>query len=1185
MSNFVHLHVHTEYSMLDGFCRIKPLVKKIASMGQTAIAMTDHGNMYGAVKFFNACKDAGIKPIIGCEVYMADNLNVKVGRPKLAHLVLLVKNEQGYANLSKLNTIGFRDGFYYKPRVDLETLEKYSEGLICLSACLGGDIQQAILTRDFDEAERLVQWFKRVFKEDFYIELQNHFMPEQVEVNPILKEYAKKYDIKLVATNDSHYINREDADVHDILMCLSMQKTLDDPNRMKFPNDEFYIKTEEEMLALFPDCPEAITNTKEIEAKCDFKFTFGKYIYPTFDLPEGYTESGPYIRHLVDIGLKQRYGEITPEIAERAEREINMVEKQGFLDYFLIVSEYIGWARTQGISVGPGRGSGAGSVIAYALGITDIDPLQYNLLFERFLHNERVSAPDFDIDFDDARRDEVIEYVKRKYGEERVAKIVTFGSLAAKMAIKDVARVMRVPYSQGDKITKAIPFNPGMKDVLSKVFGLYQAKEGDKDYGVNYAVAELVEMYQNSLEIQKVVDAAIKLEGMPRQTGTHACGVVIGAAALENYLPLSRNGDDITTQFDFIEIEKLGHLKMDFLGLRNLNDIGEAQKLIAKNHGVELDFNKLGYEDQNVYGLISTGNTKGIFQIESGGYQKFMIQLKPDSLEDIIASLALYRPGPMESIPGYVHNRHNPKDVKYDHPILEKILNVTYGYIIYQEQVMQIVQDMGGYTMGQADMVRRAMGKKDIAAMDKERNNFIHGIVDEDGNVKTEGALRRGVPIEVAEKVWGEMAAFALYAFNKSHAAAYAMITYQTAYLKTYYKPEYLTAVLNNRITNADEIKNYANYAREEGIEVLPPDVNKSYTYFTVKNGSIRFGLAALKGVGIGLIDNIIAEREANGEFKDLEDFVARFDNTVLNKRTLESLILSGSFDCFDIERSKLMHVYPLLLDRASADRKASASGQMTLFDTILKEDNINKIEYPNIPEFDHRAKLKLEKEVVGLYITGHPLEQYKDKFKAFNLTSSMLQPIEAEGEVDEDGNDVSEVTYGVEDGASVVCGGIISEVRKMLTKRDNKEFAAIRIEDLDGYIEVVFFANVYAKFKHLLNVDALITISGKVNIREGELPTIMPNNVIPWESEEVDAAKGEASTKKKTLYLKYDLTNPDLSNKIMDVLKVYPGDSQVVVKCEAQNRAFALSVKINTVSMIAGELRAYLPEASIIIQ
>ncbi len=1169
MSNFVHLHVHTEYSLLDGAARIKKLAKVCKEYGMPAVAITDHGNMYGAVAFFDACEDNGIKAIFGCEFYCCDDLTVKQGKTKLNHLILLAKNEVGYHNLCKLNTIAFEKGYYYKPRIDLKALKEHSEGLICLSACVAGEVPQLILQRRFDEAEQLVLWFKEVFKDDYYLELQNHGLEEQLIINEKLREFSKKHGIKTVATNDVHYIYRDDAEMQDVLMCVAMQKTLDDPDRMKFPNDEFYFKTAEEMEQAFPNDPEAIETTLEIADKCNFKLTYGHYMYPKYTPVTG-QQPIDYFKDLIEAGLKKKYKQETPEIRERINYEVETISRLGYVEYYLIVWDYINAARQKGISVGPGRGSGVGSIVAYLMGITDVDPIRYGLFFERFLNPERVSAPDFDIDFEDSRRSEVFDYVKEKYGEDRVCKIITFGTMAAKNALKDVARVLRVPYAEIDRVTKAIPNSVKRPNIIQKCFGINRKSDEPDE-----TVPELVEMYNTNPDIKKVVDIAYKVEDNPRQTGIHACGVIIGGDVLDKHIPLAKNGDIITSQYVGGELEHLGLLKMDFLGLRNLSDIKQAIELIKQNHGVDINFDELGTDDENVYKLISTGNTKAIFQIESSGFQKFMRELQPTCLEDIIAGVSLYRPGPMDSIPTFVRNKHYPDKISYVSPVMEPILNVTYGCIVYQEQVMKIVQELAGYTLGRADSVRKMMGKKKLKDLQAEREVFLNGCPSINGKPAVDGVLKRGLDKDVANKLWDEMEKFGSYAFNKSHAAAYAHVTYQTAYLKTYYEPEFLTSVLNNRITNIDEIKNYVTYAKSEKINILPPDINKSETMFSCnKNGEIRFGLAALKGVGINVIDTIIAERNANGEFKSIVDFVNRFDSTVLNKRCLESLILSGAFDCFKVKRSQLMQVYATLLDRANNDRKNRALGQFSLFDSVLKTDVVNNITYPNIPEFDEQTKLKLEKEVVGVYISGHPLSNYTHKFKEFNLTADMLEVDENEEEQPDD-NEQEEVVYeGLTDGMEVTCGGIIVEIKKLLSKRDKKEMAFAKVEDLYGVIELMFFPQAYTKFKSKLTYDSLVTIHGKLSIRSGEKPVVMVDNVIPWDLNQ----NGGEENKISTLYLKYDVSNIALHDDIYKTLKNYAGVSPVVV-VDLNNKPFKLNIKVNPSSFLLNELHAYLPD------
>ena len=1174
MGNFVHLHLHTEYSLLDGAARINKVVKVAKEMGMPALAITDHGNMYGAVAFFDACKANDIKAIFGCEFYTCDDLNVKQGKTKLNHLVLLAKNETGYYNLCKLNSIAFDKGFYYKPRIDRETLKQYSEGIVCLSACLAGEIPQAILNRQYDEAENLVKWFKDVFGEDYYLELQNHHLEEQIEVNQKLKEYAKKYNIKTVATNDVHYIYRDDAQVQDVLMCVQMSKTIDDPDRMKFPNDEFYLKSYDEMVEAFPNDLDALETTLEIADKCNFELVYGHYMYPKY-VPITGQDPNDYFRDLIEAGLKKKYKVETPEIRERIEYELGVITKLGYVEYYLIVWDYINAARENGISVGPGRGSGVGSIIAYLIGITDVDPIKYGLFFERFLNPERVSAPDFDVDFEDSRRSEVFEYVKQKYGTERVCKIITFGTMAAKNAIKDVGRVLKVPYSELDQVTKAIPNTVKRPNIIAKVFGINH-KEGTPDE----SIPELVEMYNNNVDIKKVVDVAYKLEDSPRQTGIHACGVIIGGDILDKHIPLAKNGDILTSQYVGGELEHLGLLKMDFLGLRNLSDIKGAIELIKQNYGVEVNFDEMDYDDAEVYKMISTGNTMAVFQLESGGFQKFMKELQPTRLEDIIAGVSLYRPGPMDSIPTFVKNKHYPDQITYVSPLLEPILDVTYGCIVYQEQVMKIVQVLAGYTLGRADSVRKMMGKKKLKDLQLEREVFLNGCEPANGKAGVEGAVKRGLDPDVANKLWDEMEKFGSYAFNKSHAAAYAHVTYQTAYLKCHYEAEFLTSVLNNRITNSDEIKNYITYAKEEKIEVLPPNINLSETYFMVKDNKIRFGLAALKNVGVNVVDQIVSERKLNGDYKDLNDFVNRLDTTLLHKRCVESMILSGAFDCFGVKRSQMMRVYPQIIEKVVSDRKKQATGQFSLFGDLLKDDKTNIIAMPNIPEYDDQTKLKLEKEVVGIYISGHPLGNYIGEFKKFNFNGGMLQ-VEDRDEDDEDNNDVEAKYDGLTDNMDVTCGGIITELKKVYSKKDGSEMVILKVEDLYGSFDCMLFGRTYQKLKPLLEIDKIVRIKGKLSINDRGVCVRVENLEEITMDKEIKAVEQPKEEKKviQTLYLMYDLTDEKLSKEILSLLNHYPGESPVVVKCSKQQKAFKLNIKVNPKGFLINELHAYIED------
>lgn len=1187
MGNFVHLHVHTEYSILDGAARIAAVTKKAKALGMPALAITDHGNMYGAVAFFDACEKVGLKAIIGTEFYLCDNLYSHEGKPKLNHLVLICKDDTGYKNIALLNAIAFRDGFHYKPRIDRKTLAEHHEGLICLSACLAGEIPRAIVARQYDEAEELVKWYKDLFGEDFYLEMQDHGIAEQIEVNKYLRVYAEKYNIKLVATNDVHYVDRDDAASQDVLLCVQTGADFDDPNRMRFPCDEFYLKTEEEMSALFPDTPEAITNTLEICDKCTFQFVYGHYMFPHY-LPVTGEDPMDYIRGLIDAGIKKKYGEETPEIRDRVESELSVIKRLGFIEYFLIVWDYINAARNMGISVGPGRGSGAGSIVAYLIGITNIDPLKYDLYFERFLNPERVSAPDFDVDFEDSRRQEVIEYVRRKYGYDRVCKIVTFGTMAAKNAVKDVARVLKLPYSEADRVTKAIPnkmvarnakgdeFDLKRPNILMKVFGKYHPKETDKDYGVDYSVKELVQMYEDDPEIARIVDIAIKLEDMPRQASTHACGVIIGADVLDQKMPLGRNGDDITSQYTGVELEHLGFLKMDFLGLRNLSDIKMAIEYVKENHGVEIDFDKNTYDDPKVFALLSTGNTKAIFQVESGGFQRFLRDLKPTCLEDIVAAVSLYRPGPMDSIPKFVKCKHNPELVTYAHPLLEPILKQTYGCIVYQEQVMKIVQALAGYTLGQADMVRRMMGKKKVDDMIKEEVIFIHGkpeSVDKHGKVSTaiDGCLKRGVPEDVAHAVWNEMKDFAKYAFNKSHAAAYSLVTYQTAYLKTYYEAEFLTAVLNNRITNIEEIRNYVTYAKEEGIPVLPPDINESVGFFKVKNKRIRYGLAAIKGIGLSAIDSIVAEREAHGNYTSFENFISRCESKVLNKRLVENLIYAGAFDSFGKFRTQLIGMSEELIDRVSIIAKQRESNQMSLFGDVLQEDTAFTVTYPNLKEYDHKTKLSLEKSVAGVYVTGHPLDGYADKFKDCTFNTGLL----LNTETDDDGN---EVFTDVKNDMPVYLGGIITATSK-LTTRSGSNMMFATVEDRYGAVECVFFPRKLEKYRDLLHEEQLIKIRGRLQIRDDNRVSVSVDSA-EGVNETVSAEAATEKQQKDYLGIILDGDTVGAKDELLDVLSTYPGDITVYFKIDGKN--YKMDKKVRNCRGLVNELLSIVDEDKI---
>ncbi len=1185
MENFVHLHLHTEYSLLDGAARIKKLVKTLKERGAPACAITDHGNMYGAVKFYEECKANDIKPIIGTEFYVAPDLYNKQGKQSPAHLILIAKDEVGYHNLIKLNSIAWTKGFYYKPRIDYDTLEKYSEGLICSSACLAGDIPRLLLKGLFDDAVKFGTRLRDMFAPgDFYIEVQDHGITEQRQILSDLFRLAEVLNVKTIATNDVHYIFPEDAETQDILLCIQTGKTIDDPNRMRMDGGQFYLKTEEEMRAVFAAHPESITNTLEIAEKCNVELDFKSQFYPKFNAPDGMNNTD-YLWKIVNEGLIKRYGEITPAIKERAEFEMNTLVKSGYVDYYLVVWDFINWSREHGVPVGPGRGSGAASILAYAIGITLLDPLKYDLWFERFLNPERVSPPDFDIDFCPVKREMVIEYVIEKYGEPNVSQIITFGTMAAKAAIKDVARALKMPYNEVDKMTKLFPAKMPKSPAIEKLFGVSKKPED-----AAHVVPELKNMYDSDLLVQKIVDTAIKLENMPRNTSIHAAGVVICCDDISDHVPMAKNGDMVTTQFDKNETEHLGLLKMDFLGLITLTDIDLMQKIIKERTGEEIDFysRDFSYDDPEVYKLIGTGDNDGVFQLESGGISNFARDMKPVNLEEIIVILAMYRPGPMDEIPTYIKNRKNPETIHYPSEKMKEVLDVTYGVMVYQEQVMKLCQVLAGYTMGQADGVRKIMGKKLADKLPIEKQRFIYGWEDPEGKKSIDGVLKRGMKLEDAEVLWKQMEKFGSYAFNKAHAAAYAFITYQTAYMKRYHKIEFYTAIINNRITKSEELTHYMELARAHDIKILPPDVNKSLAYFSVEDDTtIRYGLGGIKNVGVALVEELVKEREAHGLFKDLPDFISRMGGQAHNKRFLESMIWSGAFDCFGVPRSQMIVVYESIVARVSSDSRSKSSGQMSLFDNLLKDDKIlNTVEYPNIPEYNDQQRLKFEKQVLGVYVSGHILDQYRDKYKEFNLTGNMLVPLVIQ---DEDGEEETYIYENIEDGMHVKCGGIITNVKRTNTKAGNKEMAILTIEDLYGTMEVLAFPKVYEQFKNLCMLDNMVTVIGKISIRDGEKPTILPDSIIAWKTAEEPTAPAsnplfeEEVASKEKLYLKFDLTDEDLKNAVFEILSRYPGDHPVIMKCSTQNKAFSSSIKVDGSTALINELFGYLLPENII--
>ena len=1110
---FVHLHIHSEYSLLDGANRIKDLPVRAKELGMNAIAITDHGVMFGAIDFYKACKANGVKPIIGCEVYVAPR-GRKDKEPKIDekynHLILLAKNNEGYKNLAKLVSLGFIEGFYYKPRIDKEILEKYHEGIICLSACLAGEVNQAILNNNIEEAKKVALWFKNLFGEDYYLEVQNNGIKEQVLVNQKLVDLSRELNIPLVATNDAHYLKKEDAYNHEVLLCIQTGKKMTDEDRMRFDTDELYVKSPEEMIEYFKNIPEAIENTVKIAEKCNVEFEFGHTILPNYDVPEQYSTHYDYLESLTQAGLAKRYGQnITKEIQDRAQYELSVIKKMGYVDYFLIVWDYINYAKTHNIPVGPGRGSGAGSIVAYSIGITDIDPIKYNLIFERFLNPERISMPDFDVDFCYEKRDKVIEYVCDKYGKENVSQIITFGTMSARMVIRDVGRALDVPYAETDKLAKMIPNELHIT--------IKKALEQNR---------ELKELYENDATVKKLIEIAMALEGMPRQASTHACGIVITKEPVVNYVPLYMRDNTISTQYIMTTLEELGLLKMDFLGLRTLTVIQDTIDLVKKDKCIDVEFDK-DMNDPKVYKLWQDGNSVGIFQFESQGMTNFMKELKPDCLEDIIAGVSLYRPGPMDQIPRYIANKKDPEHAVYTHPALKPILEVTYGCMVYQEQVMQIVRDLAGYSLGRADLVRRAMGKKKLDVMAKEREIFINGQLDENGNIVVPGCVRNGIDAESANKIFDEMAEFAKYAFNKSHAAAYAVVSYRTAYLKAYYPSEFMAATLNSFLGNLDKIPDYIEECKRLNIQILKPDINKSYTKFTVDNEKIRFGLGSIKNVGTAAVDEIVEERTKNGEFKDFADFCERIKDLSVNKKCVESLTKAGAFDNFEQTRSTLIASYETIIDTISNSDKKSFDGQVSMFDlTPVENKKIDEIKYNYtiLPEYTEKEMLFMEKEMLGIYISGHPLEKIKSQIE-LQTTINTYQMKKINSDIEETG--MSEF----EDNQFVKYAGIVTSVKKKYTKT-NKLMAFITVEDMYGPTEVIVFENCYQNCANILVEDSIILVEGRLSVREDEDTKIVARDI-----------KEFGIQKKKILSINITELDEESKNKLRGAIKFFCGD------------------------------------------
>jgi DNA polymerase-3 subunit alpha len=1092
--------------------RIKDLPVRAKELGMKAIALTDHGVMYGAVDFYKECKKNDIKPIIGCEVYVAPHsrFDKEAGRDNgYNHLILLAKNKTGYQNLSKLVSLSFVEGFYYKPRIDLEILEKYSEGLICLSACLAGSLSQAIIQGNMEKAEEIALWHKRVFKDDYYIEIQHNGLRQQIMVNQKLIQLARKIDIPLVATNDAHYLKKEDSYFHEVLLCIQTGKRMSDEDRMRFETQEFYIKSPEEMADYFSEFPDAIENTVKIAEKCNYDFEFGVTKLPNYDVPEEYATHLDYFKDLCYKGIKNRYGEKpAEEVMSRLEYEISVIDKMGYVDYFLIVWDYINYAKSVGIPVGPGRGSGAGSIAAYAIGITDIDPLKYGLLFERFLNPERVSMPDFDVDFCYERRGEVIEYVERKYGKDHVSQIITFGTMAARMVIRDVGRVLDYPYSETDKLAKMIP----MEVHITIPKALEQNREFKK-------------LYESNPSVKQLIDIAIKLEGLPRQASTHACGIVITKDPVDTYVPLYVNDGNISTQYTMNLLEELGLLKMDFLGLRTLTVISDTEKLVKQNRGIDVEYDK-EMNDPKVYKLWANGESIGIFQFESQGMTNFMKELKPDCLEDIIAGVSLYRPGPMDQIPRYIKGKQNPGHNVYTHPALEPILNVTYGCMVYQEQVMQIVRELAGYSLGRADLVRRAMGKKKLDVMAKEREYFINGQVDENGNVLVPGCVRNGIDKESANKIFDEMAEFAKYAFNKSHAAAYSVVSYRTAYLKTYYPEEFMAATLNSFLGNLDKVPIYIYECKRLNIGILKPDINKSFTKFTVQDKKIRFGLGSIKNVGISAIETVISERERNGEFESFTDFCERIQSGTVNRKCIECLIKAGCFDEMNQTRATLLASYERILDTINNQGRNSMANQVTMFDLVQPEETV-KYQYTVLKELDERELLAQEKEMIGIYISGHPLEKIKEAIqRQTNINSIQIKDLNGENA----GN--------FKDGQNVKYAGTITSVKKKYTKR-NTIMAFVTVEDLYGSAEIVVFDSVFSRCDNILVEENIVIVEGRLSIKEDEDARIIVQNIKEFSEEN----NTRDNIRKNTVVIDITELNETQKERLKGAIRFFSGD------------------------------------------
>ncbi len=1148
MNDFVHLHLHTEYSLLDGACRINEVVAQAKALGQSALAITDHGVMYGAVDFYKACKKEGIKPIIGCEIYMAPH-----GRKdkqydldgKYFHLILLAKNKQGYHNLIKIVSRGFTEGFYFKPRADFELLEQYNEGLICLSGCIAGSVQQRLLRDDYEGAKTEALRYRAIFGEDYYLELQNHGYKEDAVILPGLLRLHEETGIPMVATNDAHYIKKEDSFTQKVLMCIQMNKTLEDDDAPGFDTEEFYLKSGDEMAALFGQYPGAIENTLKIANECNYDFEFGQFHLPKFQLPEGETDSYSYLHKLCYAGLSAKYPMVTKELEDRLNYELETIRSMGYVDYFLIVSDFIAYAKGNDIPVGPGRGSAAGSLVSYCLSITDIDPIQYDLLFERFLNPERVTMPDIDIDFCYEKRSRVIDYVIEKYGENNVAQIVTFGTMAAKQAVRDVGRAMGVPYGEVDAVAKMIPFRLGIT-----------LREAIND------VPALKELYETNQSVHRLLDQALRLEGFPRHNSTHAAGVVITENEVSDFVPISLNGDAFVTQFPMTTLEELGLLKMDFLGLRNLTIIRDTEKLIRQTEP-DFDMSKIPLDDPATFKTLASGNTIGIFQMESPGMRQVLTRLKPSEFEDIIAVISLYRPGPMDSIPMYIENKNNPQKVKYLTPELEPILKVTYGCIVYQEQVMQIVRSLAGYSYARADLVRRAMSKKKADVMEREREIFLHGSLDEKGNVLIPGAVRNGVSEKAANKIFDQMIDFAKYAFNKSHATCYAKVAYQTAYLKTHYQTAYLAALMTSVIGSTEKTAEYIEECRRLGIKVLPPHINKSRSRFHATKDGIIYGLLAIKNVGVKMVHDIVAERDKNGEYKDFVDFCNRIAGADINSRAIESMIKCGVFDCFKYSRRHLTMVHEPLLNSITAEKKNQIDGQIGLFSMLEEPADVGGRFFAEPqPEFEKSVKLAFEKELIGIHLSDNPFEPYRHIYARKDICGFSKA--------------LSEDTP---DGTEIWCFAQIDSFRSVKTKA-GKEMGYLGLSDISGGIEGILFPKTYAMLRSRLSKNVMVFLRGKIQ-KDEQRGTKLLIEEIRYPSEK------ELNEKVKRLYLKLPGQNDPTTERVLEVLQENPGDQECILYFSDTKKSVSTLNKFGIIigDALLKELKKLLDDSEIVVK